>query len=303
MNGIRILIEHNVPYITEGHKHASQGWINVHCPFCAGSQDFHLGISEDFKACNCWRCGVHSIMEALMKILNLPYPEVKQILKECQGASIHKKNRTVEPKVSIYPFKFPTPNLPLNRQGKAYLKKRGFDPKLLEQEWSILQTAPISFLDGISYPHRILIPIYWDGKIVSFIARDITGKSERKYLVCPMKREEIHHKTILYGKQEYWQRSQGIIVVEGPADVWRFGNVAAATFGTAFKMEQVLQLAKHNDRFFIVFDNESHAQKQAKKLATKLKTLGKKVYIEKVPNDPGSMKQEDADYFVKQLEK
>jgi len=296
----QFLTDYNILHTTEG-EHTTEGWTNIHCPFCAGSKDFHLGIGDDFEGCHCWRCGSHSIIETLGKILNLPYAEIRKILEKYKTNSIKIKKHTTEPKVSIHPFKFPKPNSTLNKYGKRYLLKRGFDPEYLEQEWGLLQTGPVSFLDKLSYDNRILIPIYWNGRIVSFQSRDITGKSDKRYLACPMKREEKHHKTILYGRQEYWENSKGIIVVEGPADVWRFGRASAATFGTAFKIEQVLQLAKHHDRFFIVFDNEIHAQAQAKKLSIKLKTLGKKVQIENVEDDPGSMKQEDADYFVKIL--
>jgi len=66
-------------------------------------------------------------------------------------------------------------------------------------------------------------------------------------------------------------------------------------------MEQVLALAKIHDRFFIVYDNEPQAQQQARKLAVKLKALGKKVFIETVDTDPGDMKIEDARHFVKTL--
>ena len=68
-------------------------------------------------------------------------------------------------------------------------------------------------------------------------------------------------------------------------------------------MEQVLQLAKIHDKFFMLFDEEPQAQEQARVLATKLKALGKEVYIEKIKGDPGDMRQEDADYLVKQLMK
>ena len=296
----QFLIDHNIPYITEG-GHATKEWVNIHCPFCTGSKAFHLGITDNFEGCHCWRCGGHSTIETLGKVLDLPYAEIRRMIEKYKDSSIGIIKRVIEPKVSIHPFKFPKPNFALNKYGKKYLLKRGFDPDYLVQEWGLLQTGPVSFLDKISYNNRILIPIYWDNKIVSFQSRDITGKSDKRYLACPMKREEKHHKTILYGKQEYWIKSKGIIIVEGPADVWRFGGVAAATFGIVFKTEQILQLAKHNDRFFIVFDNESQAQDQARKLAIKLKTLGKKVQIEKVLDDPGNMKQEDADYFVKEL--
>lgn len=296
----RLLLDFNIPYATEEHKHCTDGWVNVHCPFCVGQQNFHLGISKEHGGCHCWRCGGKSTINTLGKILGLPPAEVTKILRNYDHTATRRK-LVKEPEVSIHPFKYPSPNFPLTRAYKNYLAGRGFDPDHLEQEWKLLQTGPVSFLDGIAYNHRIIIPIYWDGKPVSFQARDITGHSDRKYLACPRKRERVHHKDILYGKQELWESLSALIIVEGVTDVWRLGPCAVATLGIEFKMEQVLHLAKYNDRFFIAFDNDLQAQMQARKLSIKLRALGKKVHIETIKEDPGSMSQDDADHFVKEL--
>jgi hypothetical protein len=295
----RLLHDYKIPFVTEGHKHSREGWVNIPCPFCSGNPGYHLGIHEDGNGAHCWRCGAHPVPKVLSAVLHLPESKVRAIMHKYKGR-IHRR-RTDEAKVSIFPLRLPKPNSALTGQYKRYLEKRGFDPDKLEKEWGLLQTGPVSLLDNISYSHRILIPIYWDGGIVSFQARDITDKSPLKYLACPKRREKIHHKNILYGKQEYWKKSKGIIVVEGATDVWRLGAHAAATFGIEFKMEQILLLSRLHNRFFIIFDDEPQAQRQAKVLATKLKTLGKEAYIEKIEGDPGSMKQEDANHLVKYL--
>lgn len=296
----QLLQVYNIPYVTE-HKHSTSGWVNVHCPFCAGTQNFHLGIKNDGQGCHCWRCGGHSAVTALSRLLNLPSQKVKDLLAEYSGGVLRKTS--TEPKVAINPFKFPSNCIELDARGRKYLIDRGFDPDYLQETWGIKQTGPVSILDKISYTNRILIPIKWNGKVVSFQTRDMTNKSDRKYLACPMKREVIHHKHILYGDQEAWKEIKALIVVEGVFDVWRFGKHAAATFGTSFTMEQVLALARSHNRFFIVYDNETHAQGQARKLAIKLRTLKKEVDIKTVEGDPGEMKQEEANYFIKQLMK
>jgi len=293
----QLLQDYGVHYLTEGHKHCREGWVNIPCPFCAGSPGYHLGIHENGNGTHCWRCGTHPISKILSRVLNLAEPQVWAILQKYKITRYRKQ--IIEPTVSIFPLKFPKPNTKLTPQYKEYLVKRGFDPDKLKKEWGLSQTGPVSFLDGISYSHRILIPIHWNKEIVSFQGRDITDKSKLKYLACPKKREKIHHKDIVYGKQEDW--SGTLIIVEGVTDVWRFGVHAVATFGIEFKMEQVLQLKDAGDEFFIVFDDESQAQRQARELMVKLKALGKKVYIETVKGDPGGMKQDDADHFVRQL--
>lgn len=294
----RLLGDYNVPFVTEGNKHCTRGWVNIHCPFCAGSKNFHLGLQEEGKAAHCWRCGQHPVVKTLSSILNLPQSRTRAIM---QKYGTIRRKRIAEPTVAINPLKYPKPNNKLTKPYKDYLSARGFDPDKLEQEWQLQQTGPVSYLDDIDYSYRIIIPVIWDGEIVTFQARDITDKNDFKYLACPKHREKIHHKTILYGRQDLWQNCDGIIIVEGVTDVWRLGTSAVATFGTQFKMEQVLQLAKHNNNFFIIFDDDIQAQKQARALATKLKALGKTAQIEKIKEDPGGMEQEDADYLVRYL--
>lgn len=299
----RLLRDFNVPFTTAGeHPHSTEGWANVHCPFCYGSREYHMGINLEHGACHCWRCGPHSTVETISKLLNMIPLNARNTLNEYKttGAIITRKN-TVEPKVSIHPFKFPKPYGQLQPSHKKYLAARNFDPDQLEREFSLVGTGPVSFLDGIPYNNRIIIPILWNDEIVSFQARDITDKSDRKYLACPMKREVIHHKNIIYGKQESWWKFNTIIITEGVTDVWRLGPAAVATFGIEFKMEQVLQLIKAGKRFHIIFDDEPQAQSQARKLAVKLKTLGKQAEVFQLEGDPGSMEQRDADHLVKEL--
>jgi len=299
----KLLQDYGIPYVTESeHHHNTPGWINIHCPFCHGSKNFHLGINlYQSMVSHCWRCGGHSTASALSRILNISTEKAKNLIREYVGTTVTIRKKVEEPRVSIFPIRFPQPFGPLNKAGKKYLEGRGFDPEKLEKRWKLKQTGPISFLDKIAYGNRIIIPIHWGEQLVSFQTRDITGKSDKRYLACPMKREVIHHKRIVYGKEEKWNKYPALIVVEGAVDVWKLGTCAVATFGTSFTMEQVLALSKIHHKFFIVYDNETQARQQARKLAVKLKALGKKVFVETVNTDPGDMKIEDARHFVKTL--
>lgn len=297
-----LLTAYHVPYITEGHTHTTPGWVNIHCPFCGGGQNYHLGIHGVGGGCHCWRCGPHPLTDTLAKTLGLPPQQVRAIIRQYRGKGAPREARREGPQVGAFPLKFPTPNGPLTGLYRRYLERRRFDPDWLAKTWGVKQTGPVSRLDGISYSHRILIPIFWGGRAVSFQARDITGRSPMRYLACPKAREIIHHKDILYGKQAAWEAARVMIVVEGVTDAWRLGPLAAATFGVEFRLEQVLAMIKHADRFFIAFDNEGHAQEQAEKLAVKLHALGRVTTLCPPPGkDPGDMAQDDANHFVHQL--
>lgn len=237
----------------------------------------------------------------LLRLLRKSAPEISKILSQYGAASHSSPKQIEEPRINLYPLKYPQPCIQMNRIGKLYLRKRGFDPDQLETDWDLKQTGPVSFLDSIVYSNRILIPIYWGGEVVSFQSRDITGQSDRKYMACPMKRETLHHKDIVYKSPTAQKEEVPLIVVEGVTDVWRLGICAVATFGTSFKMEQVIELAGLRDDFIVMFDNERQAQEQAAKLAVKLRSLGKRVRIETVSTDPGDMEQEEANQLVSKL--
>lgn len=293
----KIYDEWRVPYSEQ-----NSGWINTQCPFC-GDAGQHLGCPQEALYFHCWRCGWHPVEETLSLVLHVQRDIVRKILRQHRLDLQPHKRVDQAPKVFIHPFKYPTPVGPLAGAHQRYLKRRGFDPVQLCKEWELQGTGPVATLDNIDYRFRIVIPIMWDGRVVSFQARDITGKSPFKYKACPKPREEIHHKHILYGKQEYWESSRIGIIVEGVVDAWRIGPAAAATFGIEFSMEQVLQMGKHFDRLFILYDKEPTAQRQAKKLSVKLRMLGKEVLVidQYDGDDPGSMKESDAHNLVHDL--
>jgi len=297
--GMRELLSaYGVAFTTsEESAQVSRGWIGTRCPFCSDASH-HLGIPEvGAKASHCWRCGSHPIGETIALLLNVSVHDALGVLQRYDIATASPK--APERLVKIQPVRLPAPHTALTERGRKYLIGRGFDPDKLVREWHLRETGPIALLDNISYGHRLLIPVHWNGEFVSFTTRDITGRADRRYITCPKWRETIPNKHIVYRHMRRVAHEDKVIVVEGPADVWRLGPSAVATFGTAFTMHQVLALASIADAFIILFDNEPPAQEQAKQLATKLRVLGKAAALEIVDDDPGAMSQEDADYFVK----
>lgn len=299
----RLFQDYGVDFVTsDQHHHVTRGWLGVHCPFCPGPRNYHLGISPT-GGCYCWRCGKHTLRETLSALLGVPESQVGAILRKYGGGRIILPTRA-EPRVSIRPLRFPNPySEKLTGRYAEYLAQRGFDPEKLNREWRVCQTGPVSYLDGIDFSYRILIPIYWDGEVVSFQTRDITERARAKYMACPREREIRHHKEILYVHPDGPPDDRVGIIVEGVTDVWRLGRRAMATFGIEFKLEQVLTIAEHLDRIFVIFDPEPQAHRQARKLAVRLRMLGKEVLIiDNIPgSDPGAMSQKDADRLVREL--
>jgi len=297
MNIIQLYQDYNIEYLTEGNKHCAIGWVNAHCCFCEGEQNYHLGynINENFFAC--WRCGFHPTRKTIAKLLNINEKAAKDLIKQ-YGGHIH---QTRKPTITIRrkAHTMPSNVTALTSSHKQYLSRRGFDADRLEQEWGLMSTGPISLLDGISYKHRIIAPINWNGERVSFQGRDATDKHPKKYMACPKDRELVHHKEILYGKQSEWGTTG--ICVEGVTDVWRFGTAAFATFGIKYTPKQLRIMAKSFKRVAIIFDDDPQAIEQAYKLISELEFRGVEASHIPIIGDPGSMDQKDANYLIKQL--
>ncbi|MFA5151283.1 MAG: hypothetical protein WC554_01860 [Clostridia bacterium] len=310
MNIISLYQDFGVNYASENHKHTRPGWVNTACPFCIsepGHEGYHLGYDLTNNRYKCWRCGSHPVTHTISKLLGVSFSDAKQIVQ--QYALLRTVKKTEKVTIRLKGFKFPSGISNLSQNHKNYLIKRNFDPEKLVFLWDLYGTGPISILDNglegnenkqLNYKHRIIIPFYWNDKIVSFDSRDITGKALNKYQACPLVRELIPHKEILYGNQKYWKDT--IIIVEGPTDVWRFGVNSAATSGIQFTPKQVRFIAKNFKHVPVVFDGgEPQAIQQANKLVSELKFRGVDSFRVDIIDDPGSMKQSEADYLVKQL--
>lgn len=300
MNIIQLYQDFGIPYQTEGHKHTREGWVNTECPICppGGNPGLHLGYNIEGNYYVCWRHGYSSIyntLSALLKITN--YKELKAIIERYDTITLKSKEPIV--KIRAKAFKLPSNSGSMLTNHRMYLRKRNFDPEYLERTWGLLGTGPFSKLDEIDYKHRIIIPFVWDGQQVSFDSRDITGKDPGRYKACPKDRELIPHKSIIYGKQNEFKEMG--ICVEGPTDVWRLGTSAFAVSGIKFTPLQVRVIAKTFKTVAVCFDDDPQAKVQANKMIAELKFRGVDAFRVDIEGDPGSMKQEDADYLVKQL--
>lgn len=288
----KFLSDYRIDSLEHGNKHCAPGWIQIHCPLCKGSKNWHMGINLENQYCNCWRCGGTSLQWVIKNLLNISFSRAGELIKQYAGKSqITQKKKTSAPPSSL---SLPSECSDLKKQHREYLRNRKFDPKKLSSLWDLKGTNHI----GV-YKHRIIAPIYHQKKLISFQGRDITGRSELKYKACPNRLEVIPHKESLYG--EWLVEKTRVIVVEGIADAWRLGKGAVATFGIEFTNSQLLLLSKYKE-IFILFDGEEQAQIQAKELAVKLTSLGRYVeLLELDSGDPGEMDQREADYLMKEI--
>lgn len=282
--------DHGVQQAPAGHSHARSGWVQTVCPFCEGNPGYHLGYNLASGYFHCWRCGWKPLKLALATLLGVAEREIPALLPPYHTARAPQDRVGQEIRSGAIPTYMPEPNAPLNALQAAYLRDRRFDPLFLAETWGLRGTdhrAPVG------WRHRIVIPITHDGRLVSYTTRSLVDRRD-KYKACPIPQETIHHKHLLYGLDQA-RGMDAVAVVEGPADVWRLGPGAVATFGTQLKPAQRILLRRFR-RLLIVFDGDSAGQVAGEKLAWQMAGYGLEVDQVILPpdKDPGSLSVEEA---------
>lgn len=298
MDIIELFDEYDVQYWKTG-KNISRGWIGLQCPFCDDNSN-HLGIrTKDFK-CRCWKCGWKKLTTVLKEVLNIDYNQAvlysKQLdpsgdsdYKETGGIDVIKNKLTIKLPEEIEK-KFPEAH-------KKYLRDRGFPVAKTIRDF---QLKAVNHLGR--YKFRIIIPIIYQKRIISFTSRDITGLSEYRYLAAP-KNTYPNPKHFVYNIDSVKTGGQAILV-EGPTDVWRLGEGAISFFGTTYDSKQLVHIVRKKiSRLHIFFDNDRPGIKTAAELSRAVRSLVKEVNIIKTDAaaDPGSMTREQGEIVMRTL--
>lgn len=278
---------------TEGHKHCRPGWINMPCPFCTGNPGYHLGYNLSADFFRCWRCGFHSITEVVREIAGVPWGKAKDLTREYWTGS-RSLAQDIRKRAAATELKFPSGTEDLSPRHLSYLTRRGFKAVEVRDTWRLLATGPTG-----PYRHRIIAPIRYNRRLVSYQGRDFTGKQREPYKACAIEEEVINHKEILYGLDEVPGRE--VILVEGITDVWRLGPGAVAGFGIEMKQSQILLLAEKFRKVFVMFDDDPQAVKKAWEISSGLSMVGVDTEICLIEGDPGALEQRKADEYVRQL--
>ncbi len=287
------LRDYSIEHRTEGSKHCQPGWVQIGCPFCTGNPGWHLGFNTSLSFWNCWRCGWHSNLEVVKTLTRKSWSEAKKLFREYRGRLmtdadyIRRIGQSSKGTKKYKELRLPAGTKPMTSRHRKYLTRRGFNPEEIEEVWQVQGTGPVG-----GYKHRIIAPIFYQGKLVSYQGRDITGKSDLKYKACRMDDEIMHHKNILYGIDQVQGRRGGL--VEGYFDTWALGPGVVASFGITLKAEQVLLLSKIFNRLTLVFDNDPQAKDNAENLCYMLDSLQVETeLIEMMEGDPAELNENE----------
>lgn len=261
LNFLRLAQRHHIPTLQGGHHHCKAGWIQTHCPFCAGGrQGWHLGYSLESGAWSCWRCGALAFWLVVPALLRVPEQQARRIVAEFQN-----KRQIIErePVVRQRTIKPPGGAGPLLAAHTEYLTSRGFDAASVAAEWGALGTNHL----GGEWAWRIVLPVHnGEGHVAAFQGRSI-GDARPRYKMSEDKDCLEPPDTLLYGLHKV--KGDAVLVVEGALKVIRMGAGAVGTLGIDWKRPQMNKLRRFKYRY-ILFDPEAKAQQRAGELAAAL---------------------------------
>jgi len=286
---VSYLNDKGVSFATEG-KDVTQGWIGLQCYWCTDTST-HLGVNLTSNLISCWRCGVKGSVVRLIKEIEKTnsFPEVLSIMERHQDfsrLSLIKEDveSTHQIRIQIPGFfaSMEWPNVP--QLVKNFLFNRGFDPETICRSKSL-------FYGGVAgkFKHRLILPITQKGKLVSWVGRDLSGRSTIPYLNLEDEKSVFPVKSTLYGYDEA-PPGRNVVVVEGIMDQWKLGPGAVATYGTQWTQKQVSLLRElYPNKVIILFDSEDMAQESAVKLSKQIWFCDCEVQELTEVNDPGDL--------------
>lgn len=293
-DAIRFFEDYNIEYSTTG-ENIGRDWVGIDCPRCSDHMK-HLGFHLGSGVFSCWKCGKMSPVEAIKRLTETSWREAYRLHEKYGGAQ---KRRIRELREIEKDIEVNLPNGILDSFPKThlnYLIKRNFDPEYVINLWNLKATGHLG-----KYKFRIIIPIYYKNKLVSYMGRDITGRSKTKYKACSTDLEARNHKHCLYGAEKV--KSSSLLVVEGMTDVWRMGVNSVALLGINYTHSQLMLLAEYKRIYIYLDETEEQAQEQANKLCNELSALGKEAYHIKINKDcdPADLTQDEARYIMRDL--
>lgn len=298
------LADHQIPHWDNGSingirrdKRCTSSHYQTKCPKCGSSGNL-LGIRKSTSRINCFSCGSISTVEFIKLQLEISWTQAKTLaakynstaVEEVEAGQKHQSLKQVAEKCTLPPHK------PLSTKAKKYLRKRGLDPLVLVDSYGVVEGK------GGEYDRRILFPIYFDGKLVSYQGRDWTGMAFQPWKACSADKEVYNHRTLVYGLQE--SKFDSLFVMEGIGDSMNFNCVeqgsASCLFGIDYSKEQVRALRESGKKILVCFDDEPKAQKRAQELCADLAIHNCEVENVQLSGgkDPGILKFEEVDSIL-----
>jgi DNA primase len=237
----------------------SQFLLEEDCPFCGGHGKIYVDLKKEVGIC--FRCSQgFSGLKFVAAREGVSFAKAARLLggESDRYESTHAEEEDA-PTTAWYP-----PCEPLSGAGLDYMIDRGFGLEFCDRMGLMYCSQNVKLPDGKVYwtSGRVIVFIRNRlGEVVSWVGRDITGRSKIKYLFQPGFKASEN----LYGIENA-SPEEPLIVVEGVMDAWGwvkagFGNVVA-TFGKKISNEQLAQVvALQPEAVYIAWDGDASWEK------------------------------------------
>ncbi len=279
-NALQFVKDYNIGYKLHG-KNISSGMLGVCDPFSSSDHNFHGAINSVNGTYTSWHTGSRALYLLIMELLGVSKSQAFKLIKEYS-------TEFYTPEQINTKSRFMISDEPLHACHRNFLRSRGFNAQYLEDKYDLRSEAS-----------RIIIPVYYNRRIVSYQERDVRFKF---YKSCPLEIAIMNNKDIFYNLDNVF--GEVVVVVEGVFDVYRLGDNSVCSFGTGITTSQVALLAKRFKKVIMFFDPEPDAQKKADKVASELEMMGVDTHVEKEycsscgVDDPAELSQSEADKFM-----
>lgn len=336
----RLLRERRIPHIDSG-PNVKRGELAIRCPFC-GSADpsMHMGLNLETGWYSCWRNRAQhsgkSPLRLLMKLLHVSYGQAREIAGlgddyvdpegfDAMAAKLMQRDQNEGRKEQVQRrildldpgFAIIEPRGRTRSHFDYLVEERGFyepgDIARLGRVYGVC--AGLRELSGNPRPgesmqnfsHRVILPYYQDGDLVTWTGRAI-GPSKFRYLDLKVDDSILAPKETLYNHDAMYARGprKALVLVEGPFDALKLdfygraaGVRAVALSTNSVKPAQGFLLQAAADLFpnvLVMMDNANALDiVDSMRLAQELAFIPQLRFV-KVPNgakDPGALRAAD----------
>lgn len=254
-----ILVELGVDFKESG-KNVGANDINIDCPYCGSSK--HLGISLGNGYTFCWVCEFSdeekhpSLMKVLHDSTEENFEEIRKIMVEHGWEPF-----IIEPEKSDSGLSLKG-SLP--KESKNFLDficpshDSFFALKYLHSRRFFMPTIKkfrLKYATKGHYRNRIIIPIYFNGALVSFTSRAYLGGERYEHATLSMSSMRIKDTLYNYDNAKDFGH---IYLLEGTTDVWRMGDNSVCVFRSKLSRSQRELLVKLSKKSLtsltIIFD-------------------------------------------------
>ncbi|UNA00827.1 hypothetical protein ZHS_71 [Edwardsiella phage vB_EpM_ZHS] len=281
----KLLRERRIPYAESG-ANIKRGEIGIRCPFC-GTADpsMHMGLSRETGWYSCWRNrrqhSGKSPLRLIMKLLGVPYGMAREIAGlgddyvDPEGfdaiaaafmgrmGGTGRKEEVQRRKLHLDPgFRIVEPRGRTRRHFEYLVDERGFDRAGDVDKLGRLYGICAGVEDVWS--HRVILPYYLDGLLVTWTGRAI-GEAKIRYRDLEVEESILPPKATLYNHDAISSGGKALVLQEGPFDALkvdfygrRFGVRSTALSTNSIQDAQAFLLQEASDKFervVVMMDN------------------------------------------------